>query len=54
MQPEQVRQLRDDLFELRCAAEDIATASAEGAGAEEIRQLCAELVDLAKNIENLR
>ncbi|WIM68824.1 hypothetical protein QP027_05440 [Corynebacterium breve] len=52
--PDKAEALRDELYELRCAAEDIATASAEGAGAEEIRLLCDELVALAKQIERLR
>ncbi|WP_249399824.1 hypothetical protein [Corynebacterium qintianiae] len=54
MRPERADELRDHLFELRCAAEDIATAHAEGAGHEEISQLCAELVSMAKRIERLR
>lgn len=54
MQPEQVQRLHDELFELRCAAEDIATAAEEHAEPEEIRDLCAELVVLARRIEKLR
>ena len=46
--------IRDRLFELRCAAEDIATAAREGAKADEIESLCAELVTMAKKLENLR
>lgn len=52
--PERAAALRDSLFELRCAAEDVATASAEGAGPEELRDLCQELVTLARTIEKLR
>lgn len=52
--PDRVAALRDSLFELRCAAEDVATASAEGADPEEIRVLCTELVALARTIEKLR
>lgn len=46
--------LRDKLFELRCAAEDIATAAGEGARPREIEELCAELVTMARKIEKLR
>lgn len=52
--PDRAAALRDSLFELRCAAEDIATASAEGAEPDEIRDLCTELVALARTIEKLR
>lgn len=45
--------MRDKLFELRCAAEDIATATNEGAGAAEIQSLCDELVTMAKKLERL-
>lgn len=45
---------QDSLFELRCSAEDIATAVEEGAPAQEVRQLCEELVDLARRVEKLR
>lgn len=54
LRPEKVSQLQDSLFELRCAAEDVATAAAEGANAEELRQLCEDLVELARTIEKLR
>ena len=46
--------LRDKLFELRCAAEDIATATREGAEADEIQSLCNELVTMAKKLERLQ
>ncbi|QGU01966.1 hypothetical protein CKALI_05480 [Corynebacterium kalinowskii] len=54
LRPEKVAQLKDSLFELRCAAEDVATAASEGANAEEMRQLCEDLVELACTIEKLR
>ncbi|MFD4293256.1 hypothetical protein ACFWPA_00585 [Rhodococcus sp. NPDC058505] len=44
----------DRMFEVRCAAEDVATAAAEGADPEEIARLCATLVGLARNAERLR
>ena len=46
--------LRDKLFELRCAAEDIATATNEGAAPDEIQSLCDELVTMAKKLERLQ
>ncbi|GAA0204818.1 hypothetical protein GCM10009537_06540 [Corynebacterium riegelii] len=54
LRPERVGELRDELYALKCAAEDIATAAAEGAKADEIRHLCDELVELATHIEKLR
>ncbi|MGV0390722.1 hypothetical protein [Corynebacterium phoceense] len=46
--------LRDGLFDLRCSAEDIATATSEGADAHEVKQLCDELVELARRLEELK
>lgn len=43
--------LHDRLFQLRCAAEDIATAVDENADSREIEALCTELVTMAKEIE---
>ncbi|BAC18414.1 hypothetical protein [Corynebacterium efficiens] len=54
MTPERADELRDSLFELRCAAEDIATAVDEGENAREVTALCTELVELARRIEKLR
>lgn len=54
IQPERAAALKDSLFELRCAAEDIATASEEGVDSSEIRELCRELIELARTIEKLR
>ena len=52
--PDKADAIRDQLFELRCSAEDIATAVSEGADGEEIRGLADELVALARKIEKLR
>ncbi|KHO29505.1 hypothetical protein NX84_07405 [Corynebacterium minutissimum] len=52
--PEKADQLRDSLFELRCCAEDVATAASESASAEEMEELCTELVTLARKLEELR
>jgi hypothetical protein len=42
------------LFQLRCAAEDVATAAADGADGAELRRLAGELVDTARGLERLR
>ena len=52
--PEKVDELRDRLYELRCAAEDVATAHREGANPAEVSALCDELVSMAREIERLR
>lgn len=49
-----VAEIRDRLYTLRCAAEDIQTASAEGASADDLAPLCDELVGLAQQLERLR
>ncbi|WP_075726118.1 hypothetical protein [Corynebacterium aquilae] len=54
LHPDRAEELIDKLFELRCSAEDIATAVEEHEDPRDIRQLCNELVDLAKNVEQLR
>lgn len=46
--------LQDRLFQLRCAAEDVATAVDDGADGPELRKLAAELVDTARDLERLR
>ncbi|WP_064438924.1 hypothetical protein [Hoyosella altamirensis] len=46
--------LVDRAFEVRCAAEDVATAIAEGANGGELRELVDSLVSLAKEAERLR
>ena len=48
-----VGKLRDGLFELRCAAEDIQTAVSEGADAADLHELCTELVKKAREIEHM-
>ncbi|MDN6247035.1 MAG: hypothetical protein L0J38_10985 [Corynebacterium casei] len=54
LSPERAVKLHDGLFELRCSAEDIATAIEEGAPASEVRHLCDELVGIARRVEELR
>ena len=46
--------LQDRLFQLRCAAEDVATAADDGAGARELRNLAAAVVENAHGLERLR
>jgi hypothetical protein len=47
-------ELADRIFEVRCAAEDVATAVDEGADAGELRQLCEVLVRAAKSADGWR
>ncbi|WP_414646289.1 hypothetical protein [Corynebacterium sp. UBA2622] len=54
LHPDKAAAMSDRLFELRCAAEDIATAHGEGASTEEIRHLCDELVTIARKLEKIR
>ncbi|MGH3435361.1 MAG: hypothetical protein ACRDRN_02730 [Sciscionella sp.] len=46
--------LHDRLFQLRCAAEDIVTAAADGAPPVELSGLAAMIVDSARGLEQLR
>lgn len=46
--------LSDRLFQVRCAAEDVATAVAEGADAGELGPLVQELLATARKAEVLR
>lgn len=51
---EEAAQLSDRVFEVRCAAEDVATAVDEGADAAELRQLCDALMRAAKAADGWR
>lgn len=51
---EEASALADRAFILRCAAEDVATAVADGADADELVPLCADLMVLARAAERLR
>ncbi|MBY6363601.1 hypothetical protein [Rhodococcoides corynebacterioides] len=46
--------LADRAFGVRCAAEDVATAVAEGADADELAALSARMVEMARDAERLR
>lgn len=50
----EVEALADRAFRLRCAAEDVATAVAEGADTTELGRLCRDLLALAREAERLR
>ncbi|AGP30739.1 hypothetical protein [Corynebacterium terpenotabidum] len=47
-------ELTDRLFTLRCSAEDVATAVEAGEDAGAIRELCRELIELAREAEAIR
>jgi hypothetical protein len=46
--------LSDRVYQVRCAAEDVATALDEGAGPPELRELCAALMQAAKAADGWR
>ena len=46
--------LTDRIYQVRCAAEDVATAVSEGADADELRRLCADLLTAAESADGWR
>lgn len=46
--------LSDRIYQVRCAAEDVATALDEGAGATELRELCDVLIRAARAADGWR
>jgi hypothetical protein len=46
--------LQDRLFQLRCAAEDVVTASDDGADATELRAMAAKVAETAAELERIR
>jgi hypothetical protein len=46
--------LSDRVYQVRCAAEDVATALDEGAGTPELRELCATLMRAAEAADGWR
>lgn len=46
--------LSDRVYQVRCAAEDVATALEEGAAAAELRDLCDELLRAAQAADGWR
>lgn len=51
---DEIAALQDKLFQLRCAAEDVVTAVADGARPAELQTLADELAAAAKDVEQLR
>lgn len=51
---DEIAALQDKLFQLRCAAEDVVTAVADGARPGELQSLADELAAAAKDVEQLR
>jgi hypothetical protein len=51
---EEAAELADRVYQVRCAAEDVATAVAEGAGEAELKDLCTELLRAAKAADGWR
>lgn len=51
---EEAAQLSDRVYQVRCAAEDLATAVDEGAATDELRQLCDALMVAAKAADGWR
>jgi hypothetical protein len=51
---DEAAQLSDRVFQVRCAAEDVATAVDEGAEGTELRELCDALIRAAKAADGWR
>jgi hypothetical protein len=51
---EEAAQLSDRVYQVRCAAEDVATAIGEGADGAELRELCDELMRAAMAADGWR
>lgn len=51
---DEAAELSDRVFQVRCAAEDVATAVDEGAATAELRELCDALVQAAKAADGWR
>ena len=51
---EEAAKLSDRVYQVRCAAEDMATAIEEGAAADELRGLCDDLLRAAKAADGWR
>ena len=54
LSPDEAAQLSDRVYQVRCAAEDVATAVDEGAEPDELRELCAALMRAAKAADGWR
>ncbi len=51
---DEAAELSDRVYQVRCAAEDVATAVEEGASTAELRSLCQELMSAAKAADGWR
>ena len=51
---EEAAELSDRIYQVRCAAEDVATAAEEGAAPDELRDLCDALLKAAKAADGWR
>ena len=51
---EEAADLADRIYQVRCAAEDVAMALDEGAGHDELRQLCAAMLRTAQAADGWR
>jgi hypothetical protein len=51
---DEAAELSDRVYQVRCAAEDVATAVEEGAPPVEVRRLCDELLRAAKAADGWR
>jgi hypothetical protein len=51
---DEASELSDRVYQVRCAAEDVATAVDEGADGTELRQLCDALMQAAKAADGWR
>lgn len=51
---EELADLQDRLFQLRCAAEDVATAAEDGVEHAELRRMAAAVVGVAHELERIR
>lgn len=54
LSPDEAAQLSDRVYQVRCAAEDVATAVDEGADPDELRELCQMLMRAAKAADGWR
>jgi hypothetical protein len=51
---DEAAELADRVYQVRCAAEDVATAVDEGAATSELRDLCDALIQVAKAADGWR
>jgi hypothetical protein len=51
---EEAAELADRVYQVRCAAEDVATAVDEGADSAELRELCDALIRAARAADGWR